>query len=72
MAKQMESNIQSRSSAEEFFKEADGIPGLRIIGRETEDDTTVLIVEMIPGDEANWQRMRFKQFDGQWKLVSGL
>ena len=73
IAKQMEAEIQRRGSPEEFFKEADAMPGLRIIGREAgTDDTTVLLVEMIPGDEAQAQKLHFKQITGQWKLVSGL
>jgi len=73
MAKQLGDEIQRRVSPEEFFKEADSLPGLRVIGREsTTDDTIVLNVEMIPGDEVQAQKMRFKQIAGQWKLVSGL
>jgi len=71
-AKQMEAEIERRGSAEEFFKEAEAMPGLRILGKETEsNDTTVLTIEMIPGDESSSQKVRFKQFAGQWKLVSG-
>jgi len=71
-AKQMEAEIERRGSAEEFFKEAEAMPGLRIIGKEAEsNDTTVLTMEMIPGDESSSQKVRFKQFAGQWKLVSG-
>jgi len=76
MAKQMEAEIKQRASAEEFFKEADVMPGWRVIGRQQEtDDTTVLtvlILEVIPRDESHSQKIRFKQFNGQWKLISGL
>ena len=73
MAQQMEHEIQRRGSAEEFFKEASVMPGLRIIGKESETaDTVTLTVEMIPGDEIQSQKIHFKQFDGQWKMISGL
>lgn len=73
MAKQLEAEMQRRGSPEEFFKEADAMPGLRVTGKEVGvDDTMVLIIEMLPGDEATSQKMRFKQFGGEWKLMSGL
>jgi hypothetical protein len=73
MAKQMEQEIQRRGSAEEFFKEANAMPGLRIIGKETETaDTITLTVEIVPGDEIQSQKIRFRQFDGRWKMISGL
>lgn len=71
MAKQMESEIQRRGTAEEFFKEANLLPGLRIIEKRAEAvDRVVLAIEVIPGDD-HTQKVRFKQFDGQWKMVSG-
>jgi hypothetical protein len=73
MAKQLEAEMQRRGSPEEFFKEADAMPGLRIVSKEAgTDDTIVLIVEMLPGEETHSQKIRFKQFGGEWKLMSGL
>lgn len=71
-AKQMQAEIQRRGSVQEFFKGAEALPGLRIIGKEAgADDTTVMTIEMLPGDENHLQKIHFKQFDGQWKLLSG-
>jgi hypothetical protein len=71
-AKKMQAEIERRGSADEFFKGAEALPGLRIIGKEAEPDgITVLRVEILPGDESHLQKIRFKQFDGHWKLLSG-
>jgi hypothetical protein len=72
MATQFETRMQSRSSIEEFFKEADALPGIRVVGKEVEDNgEVVLVVEIMPGQEPQ-PRIRFKQFGAQWKLVGGL
>ncbi len=71
-AKQLEARMQSPSSTEVFFKEADSLPGMRVVGKEAgEDSEVVLMVEIMPGTESP-ARLRFKQFGGQWKLVGGL
>jgi hypothetical protein len=71
-AKQFEAQMQSPSSTEAFFKEADSLPGMHVIGKEAGDDSeVVLIVEIMPGDKPQ-PRIRFKQFEGQWKMVGGL
>jgi hypothetical protein len=71
-AKQLEPKMQSLSSSEEFFKEADFLPGMRIVGKEAgTDGEVVLVVETMPGIEKH-ARLRFKQSEGQWKLIGGL
>ena len=71
-AQHLETEIQRRGSPEEFFKDVKALPGMRIIEKETEPDgTAVLTVEMLPGDETHTERIRLKQFDSQWKLLSG-
>lgn len=71
-AKKLEAEIQRRGSPEEFFNDANALPGLRIIGKQTQaDGIAVLKVEMLPGTENEARELRFKQFDGQWKLISG-
>lgn len=71
-ARQIEAEIQRRGSPEEFFKEADAMPGLRIVGKEAGTvETTMLTVEMIPGDETQTRTLRFTQIAGKWKLDSG-
>lgn len=72
MASRMKAEIQQRSPGD-FFKEANVLPGLRIVGRESgEEDTVTLKVEMIPGDETDSRSIQFKRFEGQWRLISGL
>jgi hypothetical protein len=73
-AKQMASEVERRGSAEDFFKDKDtgALPGFSIIGREQKDDSTIVLsVQIVPGDEPANQKMRFKQIDGQWRLVPG-
>lgn len=71
-SRHLETEIQRRGSPEEFFKDTKAMPGLRIIGKQTEPDgAAVLTVEILPGDEIHTEKMRLKQFDGQWKLLSG-
>jgi len=71
-AKQMAAEVERRGSTEDFFKEAGILPGLVITGREQKDDgTIVLSVQFVPDDETAKTKMPFKQFDGQWRLVSG-
>ncbi|HEX5219745.1 MAG TPA: hypothetical protein VFZ59_09270 [Verrucomicrobiae bacterium] len=70
-AERVAARIQSGSSPDEFFKEADIIPGLRIVKKDKDaDDTVTLTVELLPG-EADQTELQLKQFDGQWKLISG-
>ena len=72
-AKRMEARIQNRGSAEEFFKEADSLPGMRIIRKEmVANDTVDLTVEILPGHDSKFPELRLKQIDGKWKLISGL
>ncbi len=71
-AKQITAEVERRGSSEDFFKEAGVVPGLLVTGREPKDDGTIeLTVQIVPNDEASTQKMRFKQFDGQWRLISG-
>lgn len=71
-AKQMAAEVERRGSTEDFFKEAGILPGLVITGREQKDDgTIVLSVQFVPDDETAKTKIPFKQFDGQWRLVSG-
>ena len=70
-AKQFEISMESRESTEEFFKEANSLPGMHIIGREAgENGEIVLKVEIMPGDEPQ-PKIRFRQIGGQWKMASG-
>jgi len=72
-AKQLFAQMQSNGFTEEFFKVADALPGMKIFGKEngtTPVDEAVLMVQIVPGQEP--QRLRFKQFNGEWKLVGGL
>jgi hypothetical protein len=71
-AKQIETQMQSASSTEAFFKESDALPGMHILESEAGDNgEEVLTVETVPGVDSPRQ-LRFRQFDGQWKLVGGL
>lgn len=70
-AKRLETRLQTASSADEFFKQSDTLPGMRVLGREPADHgVEVLTVETMPGVDSPVQ-LRFKQFGGQWKLVVG-
>lgn len=71
-AKQMTAELERRGSTEDFFKDAGVIPGLVIRGREPKDDGTIeLLVKIDPSDDSSTQKMCFKQFDGQWRMVTG-
>lgn len=71
-AKQMAAEVERRGSTEDFFKEAGVIPGLVVREREPKDDGTIeLTVKIDPSDDSSTQKMRFKQFDGQWRMVTG-
>jgi len=60
------------ATSEEFFKDASGLPGLFITGRETKEDGTVeLSVQMVPDDDTSRQKLQFQQLGGQWRLISG-
>ena len=70
-AKALSARMQTRLSAEEFFKQADSWPGIQVVGKEAgTDGEVVLIVELMPDNESP-MRIRFKQFGGQWKMVEG-
>ncbi len=60
------------SSPDEFFKRAGVWPGLLITGREQKDDGTIVLSgQIVPDDDTAKPKMSFKQFDGQWRLISG-
>lgn len=72
-ASQIAAQVERRGSEDEFFKEAGMIPGFRIMGRETKEDGSVeLKVQIDPTDDVSIQKIKFKQFDGAWRLVSGI
>ena len=72
-ASQITARLEQRGSEDEFFKEAGIIPGFRIMGRETKEDGSVeLKVQIDPTDDVSIQKIKFKQFDGAWRLVSGI
>lgn len=68
-AKQMAEEAERRG--EEFWKEAGVVPGLLITGRGRGNDGTVELTVQIHPNDPETQGMRFKQFDGQWRLISG-
>jgi hypothetical protein len=71
-AKDITARVERDGSTDEFWKEAGIVPGLLITRREPKDDGTIeLAVQIVPNDEASTQKMRFKQFEGQWRLISG-
>ena len=71
-AKQLKERMQDPSSTDEVFKEFEVLPGMHVLGREAgADGAEVLTVEIMPGIESPVQ-LRFKPFEGQWKLVGGL
>jgi len=59
---------ESGQSPEEFFKQAAGFVGMRIVKREQDaaDGSITAEVEMIPGMPG--QQFTFRQFNGQWKI----
>ena len=58
----------SSASVEDFFRLTKAMPGLRIMSTErTADGTIRAQVEIAPG--VNPESMRFRQIDGQWKLM---
>ena len=70
-AEQIAAELKRSGSSEDFFKDAGVVPGLLITERQSKEDGSVdLTVRIDPTDDST-QRMRFKQFDGQWRMVSG-
>lgn len=70
-AKRTAAQLEQRGS-EDFFKEAQFMPGFLILGRETKDDGSVeLTVQFNPTDSEAEIYPRFKLFDGQWRMVGG-
>ena len=68
-ARQLQQQVQ-RSGGEEFFKELSIIPGMCIKSQQQMPDGSIeLEVEIVPGEPMP-ERMRFRQINGQWKLVS--
>ena len=72
IVKQFETRMQSPSSTEEFFKEADSWLGMHVVGSEAGADGEVVLMVEIEPSMPSPERFRFKQFGGQWKLVEGL
>jgi hypothetical protein len=71
-AKQISAEIERRGSSEDLFKDAGRVPGWIVTGREQKDDGTIeLRVRIDPNDDSTGETMRFKAFDGKWRLVSG-
>ncbi|MGC3958154.1 MAG: hypothetical protein QM813_09510 [Verrucomicrobiota bacterium] len=71
-AKQMATRLEREGSTDEFWKEAGVVPGLQVTDRKQQDDGTVaLTVQIIPNDDSAVSKMLFKQFDGQWRIISG-
>lgn len=71
-AREVAAEIQKAGSAEDFFKGAEAIPGLHVLGKPEATATegeVVLQVEVVPGQSS--EQLRFKLVAGQWKLVSG-
>jgi hypothetical protein len=58
------------ANGEEFFKQAEALPGLRVVSQKTLDDGSIeMQLEVIPG--VPMETIRFQQIDGEWKM-SGL
>jgi hypothetical protein len=58
----------SRGSSDDFFSQAAGLPGMRILRREpaASDGSIAMEVEVVP--DAPVERVTFRQFNGQWKI----
>jgi len=76
-AREVVAEIQKAGSSDEFFKGANGVPGLQVLGQPEATaaaDEVVLHVEVVPDGHAPGekpQELRFKLIGGQWKLNSG-
>jgi hypothetical protein len=62
---------ESRESIEDFFSQAAGFVGMRILKREPDanEDSIAVEIEMVPGEPA--RRTTFRQVNGQWKITGG-
>lgn len=68
MQREME---RSGRTLEEFFRDAEALPGMRPVDRTMPDDDTIeLKVEIVPGSGAEVQPMRFRRVNGEWKMDS--
>jgi hypothetical protein len=66
-ARQLSAQSPVSDNPVQFFKEAEGLIGLRVLGRKQLDDGSVeLSVTMPPEDKP--QSIRFQQFGNQWKM----
>jgi hypothetical protein len=62
---------ESRESIEDFFSQAAGFVGMRILRREPDASENSIAVEMevVPGESV--KRTTFRQVNGQWKITGG-
>lgn len=60
---------ESPESIEDFFSEAAGLVGVRIVGREQDasDGSITVQVEVVPGESG--PRITFRQINGQWRIA---
>ena len=71
LAKRIAAEVEN-SSPDEFFKRAGVWPGMLITGREQKDDGTIVLSgQIVPDDDTAKPKMSFRQFDGQWRMISG-
>jgi len=67
---QLEQAIRSKATIQDFFKEADALPGMRVIRKNQLSENEVeLFVEVIPGVEP--APLRFKRIGAEWKMTTG-
>ena len=71
-AREMQEQMKrSGNSVAEFFKDAEFLPGFNVLNRvATGDDALELKVEIVPGNGAYAQPMRFRLINGEWKMES--
>jgi hypothetical protein len=63
---------QPGRSADDLFRDAGALPGIRVVGRKesARDGLLDLEVEVIPGIPP--KTIRFQQINGQWRIELGL
>ena len=60
---------ESQRSTEDFFRQAAGLVGMRILGRkhDANEGSVALGVEVVPGEAI--LPITFRQINGQWKIA---
>jgi len=71
LAESFDARIAQTQSADAIFKEAESLPGMRVVNQERISDQEIVVsIEVIPGDEP--ARVTFTKVNAEWKIAGGI